>query len=76
MIIGEFDWRGWKIEADRIMTPLVGEIIWLNRTGAAPTGLGVVRNGRLELTSFAPGDDLASLELWLAFHDFRTGTTT
>jgi hypothetical protein len=73
MIIGQFQWRGWEIEADMIASPLAGEVIRLNRTGLTPTGMGVIRYGRLELTAFAPADDLAPLELRHAFDQFRAG---
>ena len=75
MIIGQFAWRGWEIEADRIASPLAGEVIWLNRTGPTHTGIGVIRYDRLELTVFAPADDLAPLELRHAFDKFRAGVT-
>ncbi|GAA2155404.1 MULTISPECIES: hypothetical protein [Glycomyces] len=75
MIIGQFTWRGWEIEADRIASPLAGEVIWLNRTGPTLTGMGVIRYGRLDLTVFAPDDDLAPLELRHAFDQFRAGVT-
>jgi hypothetical protein len=45
MIIGQFQWRGWEIEADMIASPLAGEVIWLNRTELTPTGMGVIRYG-------------------------------
>ncbi|RRR98212.1 hypothetical protein [Glycomyces terrestris] len=76
MIIGQFTWRKWEIEAESITSPLVGEVIWLNRTGPAPVGIGMIRDDRLELTAFAPADDLAPLELRHAFDEFRSGTTT
>jgi hypothetical protein len=75
MIIGQFAGRGREIEVDRIASPLAGEIIWLNRIGPVPTGIGVIRYGRLELTVFAPADDLAPLELRHAFDEFRAGVT-
>ena len=73
MIMGQFAWRGWKIEVDMMTSPLVGEVIWLNRTGHTRTGMGVIRYGQLELTVFAPADDLAPLELRHAFDQFRAG---
>lgn len=75
MILGHFLWRGWQIEADMIASPLAGEVIWLNRTEPAPTGIGVIRYGRLDLTVFAPADELAPLELRHAFDQFRAGVT-
>jgi hypothetical protein len=73
MILGQFQWRGWDIEADMIASPLAGEVIWLNLTEPTPTGMGVIRYGRLELTVFAPADELAPLELRHAFDQFRAG---
>ena len=76
MIIGQFPWRGWEIEADSITSPLAGEVIWLNRTESTHAGIGVIRYGHLELTVFAPADDLAPLELRHAFDQFRAGVAT
>lgn len=76
VILGQFKWRGWDIEADMIASPLAGEVIWLNRAGPTSTGMGVIRYGQLHLTTFAPADDLAPLELWHAFDEFRAGVTT
>ncbi|MQM24627.1 hypothetical protein [Glycomyces albidus] len=75
MILGQFQWRGWEIEADMIASPIAGEVIWLNRIGLTRTGVAVIRYGRLELTVFAPADDLAPLELRHAFDQFRAEVT-
>jgi hypothetical protein len=73
MIIGQFAWRGWEIEADNMTSPLVGEVIWLNRTGHTRTCIGIIRHGQVELTVFAPDDEPAPLELRHAFDQFRAG---
>jgi hypothetical protein len=73
MILGQFPWRGMKIEADSLSSETAGETIWLNRidTGST-TVMGILRNGRLHLTRFAPTDDLATIQLRSAFDNFRS----
>jgi hypothetical protein len=72
MILGTFTWRGMEIEADRLRSKTAGETVWLNRvdTGSA-TGFGILRNNRLHLTSHAPKDELATIQLRAAYDEFR-----
>lgn len=70
MILGQFPWRGVQVEVDESVTSLAGSVVWLNEVGAG-TGLGMVRDGRLIMSANAPKDDLARLELELAFAQFR-----
>lgn len=72
MILGTFTWRGMEIEADSLTSEVAGETIWLNRIDTGPTtGIGILRNGRLRLTRFAPTDDTATIQLRAAFDEFR-----
>lgn len=72
MILGTFTWRGMEIEADRLRSKFSGETVWLNRvdTGSA-TGIGILRDGQLHLTRFAPADDTAIIQLRAAYDTFR-----
>lgn len=72
MILGAFPWRGMEIEADMIANEMIGEAIWLNRvdTGSA-TPIGIIRDNHLYLMTFAPTDDLATIQLRAAFNAFR-----
>jgi hypothetical protein len=70
MIIGQFRWRNWEIEADRAVGDLAGETVWLKRT-SDNTGIATFRNGTLIMSSNAPSDDTAEIELRAAFEGFR-----
>lgn len=72
MILGTFTWRGMEIEADALNSTTAGETVWLNRVDTATTtGIGILRNGRLHLTRFAPTDDTATIQLRSAYDAFR-----
>jgi hypothetical protein len=75
MILGTFTWRGMEIEADCLRSKVAGETVWLNRvdTGSA-TGIGILRDGQLHLTRFAPTDDTATIQLRAAYDAFRETT--
>jgi hypothetical protein len=75
MILGTFTWRGMEIEADCLRSKVVGETVWLNRVDTGPaTGIGILRNGQLHLTRFAPTDDTATIQLRAAYDAFRATT--
>jgi hypothetical protein len=70
MILGKFLWRGVHVEVDETITGLSGSVVWLKDVDTRD-GLGMVRDGRLIMSANAPKDDLARLELELAFTQFR-----
>jgi hypothetical protein len=76
MILGTFTWRGMEIEADHVETAWAGPTTWLNRidTGTA-TGIAIVTKGIVNMTNFAPKDDLAKIELEQVFKQFKAGAT-
>jgi hypothetical protein len=72
MILGTFPWRGMEIEADMISNEIVGEAVWLNDVASgSATPIAIIRSGRVHLMTFAPTDDLATIQLRAAFNAFR-----